>query len=180
MVQPRPAQSLRAEEAQVSSERCGHRLYISNRRSLRFGDDRHPNEMGIVAARLLAKYWKQPHDHATVAIYCFLANAAMLSQPALELSDPSVAGPSRSLRLAWHGAAFNEELHKSAHPVYVLAGDALRSASAQTPTAMLRKAIDDGIVDIRDRNVGEHKPLSKVAGGAMEAGHRQLCVSQST
>src|SRR5262249_18251756 len=159
MVQPRPAQSFRAEEAQISSERCGHRLHISNRGSLRFGDDRHPNEMGIVAARLLAEHWKQPHDHATMSIYCFLANAAMLSQPSLELYYPCIKVSCRFLPPAWHGAALNEELYKSAYPAHVVARDALRSASACTPTAMSRKAIDDGIFDVRARNVGEHKPL---------------------
>ncbi len=36
-------------------------------------------------SRPAAKRREQPHDHATVSIYCQLCDAAMLSQPILEL-----------------------------------------------------------------------------------------------
>jgi hypothetical protein len=61
------------------------------------------------------------------------------------------------------GAALAEELDEPADPPHVLAGDVLLGPATRTLATMLREAIDDGLVDVGDRDLGLQQPMREVA-----------------
>ena len=100
----------------------------------------------------------------------------MLPQPLLELDHMSVERVERrrgALRIASHDAPLAEKLDKPARPLHVLLGYALHSANPGTATAMPSEPINDGAIDLDNRDLAQRQPLRDVPSRRFTAAHRQ-------
>ena len=110
--------------------------------------------------------------------YRQLCDATMLPQPLLELDHMSVERRRGALRLASHDAPLTKKLDKPARPLHVLLGYALHSANAGTATAMPSEPINDGVIDLDNRDLGQRQPLRHVPSRGFIAAHRQSRMTQ--
>jgi hypothetical protein len=96
----------------------------------------------------------------------------------LELGHTSVEHRGRAPCLQSREAALGEEHDEPADPPHVLAGDVLLGPATRTLATMLREAIDDGLVDVGDRDLGFQQPMREVASCIIVALHRQARVPE--
>jgi hypothetical protein len=134
--------------------------------------------MGVPAARLVAKCRQKPHDHAAVPIDRPLGDATVVPQPILELDDTSVERRDRSHCLLLHDPALAEELNEPAHAPHVPHGDMRPTTITWAAAAMPREPIDNGFVDVGDRDLRLRQPMGKVANCTVIEPHGQGGISR--
>jgi hypothetical protein len=102
-----------------------------------------------------------------------LGDAAVLPQPVLELHHTPVEHWGRARCLLLHDPALAEELDEPAHAPHVLHGDMRLTTITGAAAAMPREPLDNGFVDVGDRDLGQRQPMREVAGCTVVAPHCQ-------
>ena len=92
----------------------------------------------------------------------------------LELDHTPVEHRDRTRCLLSQQPEIAEEFDEPAHPPHVLVGDVLLTTHARAPAAVSRKATNDALIDVGDRDLGLRQPLREVAGRTIKASHSQI------
>ena len=98
----------------------------------------------------------------------------MPPQPVLELGYAPVGHRDRAWCLAWHDPALAQELDELARPLHIRGGNVLLVSPTRASASVSRKAADDGLVDVGDRDPGMHQPVRQVARCISVATDRQV------